>query len=393
MRLQKGMVIGIAVCTLFGCSSIGPRQVTLDRGNYTQVLRQTEDSQMLTNIVYVRYLEPPAYLKISNLTASYQYTRSLQGTASLFPGNMANAASQGNPLITSWNFNASPSLTYSDAPTISYTPLDNATFVNLVQTPITFNDLVLLFNGGLYDIELYMRLIFNRIGPLDNASALSSPLIVSSINYKKFYEFLGLFTKLLKENSASVQAITVNSNIALQYQFKANVSHTPAAIKMKKLLGISPDNDDFIMLIQNPATFTASQNGKLVNAAGKQPGNVVYVQTRSIYGIISYLSHSVDIPKREILKSYTQQIVDENGRVANVDFLMKNLMRIYVSDSEPSDAFVKTYVKGNWYYIREADLDSKATFGLLMRLMAIVGAMGNPQQQQSPVLTLPVGVG
>ena len=117
------------------------------------------------------------------------------------------------------------------------------------------------------------------------------------------------------------------------------------------------------------------------------------METRSIYGIVSYLSHSVDIPPNELLLSYTEKLWNYNGEAVDVTPLMRNIMHIYSSKEEPKNAFAKVYLKGDWYYISEADHRSKTTFALLMRLMAIVGAMGNASQQQSPVLTLPVGAG
>ena len=384
----------LLLISLTACHSIGPKQVQLDRNTYNQILRETDYQQMLTNIVYISYTEPASYLKITNVTASYSLTSNMGGSANWTQGSNGDTNLGIPPTPAQWAFGLSPGVSYSDSPTISYMPIDNLTFVTMLQTPVSFGNLTLLFNGGIDDMELYARMIINRLGPLDNASSLSSPLVVNVVKYRKFYEFLHIFVTLLRNESATISPIIYNGHIGLKYQFSTAVSNSTAAITMKKLLQIPLDSTDFVMVAQNIDTLTVDPSGKFVNQnANTNPKNLVYVQMRSVYGIMSFLSHAVEIPQEDRAKDLTQKILDSNGEYVDLQPLMNNLMTIYSSQLEPNNAFIKVYVKGHWFYIRASDIKSKATFTLLMRLMTIVSGTNLTQNQQGPILTLPVGAG
>ena len=46
--------------------------------------------------------------------------------------------------------------------------------------------------------------------------------------------------------------------------------------------------------------------------------------------------------------------------------------------------------RGAWFYIADTDIDSKATFSLLMQLFAL---SAGETPSNAPILTLPVGIG
>lgn len=64
------------------------------------------------------------------------------------------------------------------------------------------------------------------------------------------------------------------------------------------------------------------------------------------------------------------------------------LMQIRASDAYPQQAAVRVRDRGHWYYIDDADLDSKSTFSLLVQLFAL---QAGGSEGARPVLTLPVG--
>jgi hypothetical protein len=382
----------LLVLGLSACHSIGPKQVKLDRNSYNQIIRETDFQQLLTNIVLVSYLEPPSYLKITNVMASYSLSNSVSSSNSWTLGNNGDASMGVAPTAAQWQFGLSPSVSYSDSPTITYVPIDDATYISLLQTPISFSDLSLLFSGGIDDMELYCRLIFNKIGPLDNASSLTSPLVIKEVQYEPFYEFLKLFVRLLRQHAATISQVSYENNSALQYQFNADIVRSAEAIKMKKLLKIPLDSTNFILSLPTIAKVSKHPDGNLQTNTSSNPPNLVIVQTRSIYGIMSYLAHAVQIPAQDIELRLTQQVLNKNGDYVDFRPLMANLMTIYSSDTEPKNVFVKSYVKGHWFYIKASDIYSKATFNLLLRLMIIIGGLNNYQNGGSgPLLTVPVG--
>ncbi len=86
IRMRKILFIGATFFILAGCTSIGPRRVHMDRGVYNNVVRQTDQEQLLTNIVRQRYLEITEYIQVGSLTASYSLSESLTGSVSATTG-------------------------------------------------------------------------------------------------------------------------------------------------------------------------------------------------------------------------------------------------------------------------------------------------------------------
>ena len=58
------------------------------------------------------------------------------------------------------------------------------------------------------------------------------------------------------------------------------------------------------------------------------------------------------------------------------------------SKSEPPNSSLRIQFKGDWFYIDDADLQSRETFAMLTALYAVVGGT---VPGAHPVLTLPVG--
>jgi len=80
-------------CLLAGCG-IGPGSVVRDRFNYTRAISDSWKSQMLVNLVGIRYGEAPIFMDVSSVIN--QYELETQGNA---------AASWQSPLRVSSNNN------------------------------------------------------------------------------------------------------------------------------------------------------------------------------------------------------------------------------------------------------------------------------------------------
>ena len=103
-----------------------------------------------------------------------------------------------NPSVNTGTLGVAPSTSYSDAPTISYVPINDATFVAALQQPVDFHDLALLVNGGISDDELIMRLVFDWVGGLDNASSAANARVKQIPQYQEYYTYVQLMLKMIK---------------------------------------------------------------------------------------------------------------------------------------------------------------------------------------------------
>lgn len=377
----------VLLVTVFmtGCSSIGPQQINMDRGRYNDIVRETDQEQILENIVRLRYVETPSYLQVSNVTASYSRSSAVSGT------NVAISGSN-NAVPTNWswaNLGFTPSVTYSDSPTISYVPITNTKFVESLQKPVSFTNFVLLSRGAVYNHGLLLTLLLERVDDLDNSAVATTKGIIDAPNYQQYYRFVDLFQTMLNKKAIHIEPIEFEEKLGLMLQFRN--SHSPDALQLKKMLHV-PLNSQYIGFIDKGEYSIAQNKAGMLTLANtdSMPRNVVYVQLRSINAIMSFLSHGVQVPEQDLKAHVTMEIIHPDGSLYNWDPIMKDIMTIYSSDKEPQqDVFIKTKVNNHWFYIKASDLDSKMTFALLIRLITL--AAGAPSLEDvGPALTLPV---
>ena len=108
-----------------GCyRPIGPQSVARDRHLYAASLSDSWKEQTLLNIVKMRYLDPPVFVDVGNIVASYSLTQGISATGNIIPNNQT-------PDATVGGFG-----TYSNTPTITYTPLTGSKFIRGLATPL-----------------------------------------------------------------------------------------------------------------------------------------------------------------------------------------------------------------------------------------------------------------
>ena len=123
---------GLALATfaftflLTGClhPRIGPQSVPRDRVDYSSSLSDSWKQETLLNIVKVRYLDPPVFVDVGSVVASY----SLAQTASVGVNVVPNGGSNGN---------LGGSVGLSSSPTITYTPLTGNDYFKGLITPLS----------------------------------------------------------------------------------------------------------------------------------------------------------------------------------------------------------------------------------------------------------------
>ena len=116
--------------------------------------------------------------------------------------------------------------------------------------------------------------------------------------------------------------------------------------------------------------------------------NHLRIVPRSFLGIMFYLSQSIEIPKRDMLKGKVTLTKTLTGESFDWSDVTGDLLTIRSSDEEPLRSMVRIYYRNSWFYIDDSDLDSKSTFSLLTQIYALQsGAI----KSTDPVLTIGVG--
>jgi hypothetical protein len=128
-RRCGGAAIALGL-SLAACGSIGPATVTRDRVDYASSIANSWKEQTLLNIVKLRYADMPIFLEVAQVIAGYQLQSTIGGS---FTGGNFNAALIG-PFATGGTATASG--TYTDRPTVVYSPLTGVDFLKRLMTPI-----------------------------------------------------------------------------------------------------------------------------------------------------------------------------------------------------------------------------------------------------------------
>ena len=122
-KLVLVSVCGLALL-ITGCTrALGPRTMVRDRAQYSESLSDSWKDQTLLNIVKLRYMDfSPTFVDIGSIVASYslQQNASVGGTIQS-PNGAAVLGASG---------------TYSNSPTITYTPLTGSKFIRSMMVPL-----------------------------------------------------------------------------------------------------------------------------------------------------------------------------------------------------------------------------------------------------------------
>jgi hypothetical protein len=74
----------LIVLGLAGCVSIGPGTVTRDRFDYSSAVAESWKSQMLMNLVKLRYGDTPVFLDVGQIISGYTVEGTLSAIGTLF---------------------------------------------------------------------------------------------------------------------------------------------------------------------------------------------------------------------------------------------------------------------------------------------------------------------
>ena len=79
----RTLLLLLPLFSLTACPSIGPATVIRDRFDYASSVGESWKSQMLLNLVKMRYGDIPVFMDVGQVVAGYSIQRSVQGTASV----------------------------------------------------------------------------------------------------------------------------------------------------------------------------------------------------------------------------------------------------------------------------------------------------------------------
>lgn len=348
-----------------GCATgIGPRALRSERPDYNQQIVRSTDTEMLLNLVRLRYNDSPLFLELSSVVVQYGYDASLNASGQIGAGSFATVGT---------------GLMYAEHPTVTYAPLAGEDFATRMLSPIPLDSLMLFEQSG-WSAERLLLVVVQRVNDLFNATTAAGPTPARPPDYESYADFAARFERL---RSAGL--------VGLNWEMKEHETDAPGR---NPRFWVRPPADSNNPLVADVAAIRRSLNlqaGRddfqlIAFPFMRQPGQVG-IRCRSLLGIFYFLSQSVEPPAPHIEAGLVTVTKDDHGQPFDWSKVTGRAMAIHSQQERPQSASVAVQYRGWWFYIADDDESSKVTFSLVNILFSLQSATG---KGKSPVLTLPV---
>jgi len=148
-----------------GCASMGPKTIPRDRFNYTEAISESWKTQMLLNMVSIRYGDIPVFLDVTSIVNQYQW----EGRVNLDASYSSSTSSLGN----TGGGGIEAGGVYIERPTITYTPIIGEQFTKSIMTPIPPVSIFYLIQSG-WSVDFVMSTCVQSINGIYNRDARKS---------------------------------------------------------------------------------------------------------------------------------------------------------------------------------------------------------------------------
>ena len=345
----------VGLLLLTGCTSLGPTTIDRDLFDYTTAMAESWKTQMLLNIVKLRYGDTPIFLDVPSVISQY----AIQGRINLSAG--WNASVTGGDTQT-----LGVEGLYAERPTITYTPLSGDKFTRSLLTPIPPASLLFLLQSG-WPVRLLFEVCVKSVNDIDNNS--TAPGFVRPPD-PRFAELVALMERIQRSGAIGTRLVRKDKWEAAVLTFRRRVDPNTARdlAAARKLMGVDPN-----------ATETTATYGSAPTAP-----NEVAILTRSIMEIIIEMSSQIDVPDEHVSEGRTYATAPDVGAGPG---RVPPFSRVHTGKEKPAHAFAAIRNRGHWYWIDDRDRPSKIHFTFLMVLFSLTET-GTPPQ--APLITVPV---
>ncbi|MGI9518731.1 MAG: hypothetical protein ACR2NP_16860 [Pirellulaceae bacterium] len=390
----------LGLCVLLG-GCLGPWGIRKNRPQYNEAIKLTSEQELLLNLVRLRYDEVPFFLSLDSVASQMALT--------------PEAGFEGEADSGKVRYFGKGNLSFEDRPTVTYTPQDNADFVQSLLTPVDIENLALLARLG-WDNERVFRLIIKQMNGVENAVLAGGPVPESVPVYAEFHEIARLLSELRDRNFTDVAVIEQPSVVATARgvekpsgdqivraaESSLSIDATGNAVQVTQ-----PDRQ--LMATLNPQTIMTPEIQQFCEMLRLRPGLPEYrivssssghfdainslegideirVSTRAPLEIMFYLSKGVVVPGEHLECGLAASTANYDGTPYNWHDIVGDLICIQVCDKKPEARLAVKY-RDHWFYIDDRDQVSKRTLFMLIAIMDVSRVEGRGEK---PVLTLPL---
>jgi hypothetical protein len=356
LKVGAPLIMVLVTAFLGGCTQMGPQVLMTGRPQYNVAVQKTEAQQLLLNIVRNRYNEPILFLDITSITSGF--SRGVNG------GLLGSFSSGSNSGVTSLGGDI------RENPNVFYAPNTGEKFVRQMLTPIDLRTIALLLQAG-WSIERVLLLLGESASQLYNRP-------VENQTVEPYGQFLKVADSLreLQRNRQLIIGLEPgesDTDLALVMMVTPEAIESPAYQVVCVALEVECDGQP-LRLRQGFGALAGS--------------NTLTLATRSLFSAIYHLSRHVDAPIQDVEAGYASQSTDLNDESTRATAALRQLFHVRSSANEPEHASVKVYYRDTWFYIADADQDSKTTFALLSMLVTLKSGDASGVM---PLITIPSG--
>jgi hypothetical protein len=346
----------LVLLALSGCAKIGPRSISMGRGDYNQAISKTDDEQMLLAIISGCYGDSFSLLAVSGVAANVTF----RANAGVNAGFGPEESYSGNLVPFS------AGLAYEENPTITYVPVQGADYLRQLMSPIPLDLLVLFVRTGA-NLAAFFTLLAKRVNDLQNPNFIFAPSSEPDPRFKRFVELNGELERAGIIQWAADPKEEVSFDILIA---NYSPSLTEKVYEYMTLLGLSIPSDESTDIVL--PVYLGIKGRNLDGIA---------ISTRSTFDLIEILRAAIEIPQEHV------------GAGIAIDYpapgpVGENI-HIHSLKDKPKRAAVAVKYRGYWFYIDDSDTRTKLFYQIVRALWSVSIAEGS-NTTAAPVLTIPV---
>ena len=361
------------------------------QSNFVDQMAVARDSQMLKNLVRMRYGEPPVFTTVGTVTEKYRQAPSQISLAGAVSSVLSSSATDSAKSENS--LSGQVGIGGARETTVQYSPLIGKELNTTMNRRLGLGTVFDLTQSG-FSIERVLAVTVESFGPALNAPFASGPTpdhLPKQEEFNRYEDILAALKNLRQQNK--IRFLNARPDeICPELPITAGIKKEESLIAC-----FLDDNDCSCENNDDPqwkelTDLLKIEDGKeilILTSSETGSGSEIKIRTRSLFGIMHYLSQNVKVPDgdREIVK--ISEI--ENGEGCGKQGEKRDgwdcspagqRFEIISDDTRPQlvcsgprtdegCASVVARHNGHWFYIDATDHDSKATFALLTKLFEI----------------------
>jgi hypothetical protein len=243
------------------CQTIGPGSVRRDRLDYAAAIAGSWREQTLLNIVQLRYFDAPVFLEVSSVIGSYTLQSEVSLMSRIFPFSRVDTFHE-----------LGANGTYTDHPTISYTPVTGEKYIEKLLRPIPPQAIFAMIQAG-HAADYILPLTVRAINDVFNYSA--SPARTRRED-PAFYQVI-----------EAIRRIQLAGALGFRIEKRGNVEETLIFFRDK----VSPEVEQDIRFVKDTLGIkTEIKELLLTFGSGRRRENEIALLTRSMWEILAELS-------------------------------------------------------------------------------------------------------